>query len=135
LLHIGSDYFFYQTKQKENIMDVLTSINDLNQMVLEGKAMEAFEKYYAENCSMRENGQEPTIGKDANRKREEEFFSKITEFRGAEVLNVTASNDVTMVEWKFDYTHADWGDRKYNQVAVQRWKDGQIVDEKYYYGS
>ena len=116
-------------------MGLLTSINELNQMVLEGKALEAFEKYYAENCSMQENGQPAVVGKDANRKREEEFFSKITDFRGAEVLNVTAGDDVTMVEWKFDYTHADWGDRNYNQVAVQRWKDGKIVDERYYYGS
>jgi hypothetical protein len=116
-------------------MDLLSSINDLNQMVLEGKAMEAFEKYYADNCTMQENGQEPTVGKDANRKREEEFFSKITEFRGAEVLNVAANGNVTMVEWKFDYTHADWGERKYNQVAVQTWENGQIVEEKYYYGS
>ncbi len=116
-------------------MDLLSSINDLNKMVLEGKAMEAFEKYYAENCSMQENNQEPTVGKMANRKREEEFFSKITEFRGAKVLNVVAGDDVTMVEWNFDYTHADWGDRNYNQVAVQTWKNGQIVNEKYYYGS
>jgi len=38
-----------------------------------------------------------------------------------------------MVEWHFDYTHKDWGIRNYTQVAVQDWKDGKIVKEKFYY--
>ena len=116
-------------------MNFLSSINDLNKMVLEGKAIEAFDKYYAENCSMQENDQSPTVGKDANRKREEDFFGSITEFRGAEVLNVAAGDNVTMVEWKFDYTHKEWGERNYKQIAVQNWQDGQIIHEQYYYGS
>ena len=40
-----------------------------------------------------------------------------------------------MVEWHFDYTHRDWGVRKYNQVTVQEWKDGRIISERFYYGS
>jgi hypothetical protein len=40
---------------------------------------------------------------------------------------------VTMVEWKFDYTHEDWGVRDYKQVSVQEWEDGKIVKEKFYY--
>jgi len=40
-----------------------------------------------------------------------------------------------MVEWFFDYTHKDWGRRAYHQVSVQRWKNGKIVNERFYYGS
>jgi len=110
-------------------------VEELNKLILEGKGMEAFEKFYHENVEMRENDQEPTIGKDANRKREEEFFGNITEFRGAEVLNVATGKDVSMVQWNFDYTHKEWGDRKYTQVAVQEWKDGLIIKETFYYGT
>ena len=115
--------------------NLLEKINALNNMVLQGKALEAFDKYYHEDIVMQENENPIVTGKAANRKREEEFFGAITEFRGAQPLKVTAGENTTMVEWHFDYTHKDWGVRKYNQVAVQEWKDGQIISEKFYYGS
>jgi len=107
---------------------------DLNSMILEGRALEAFEKYYAEDVVMQENELPPTIGKAANREREKEFFSNLVELRGADVKAVAVGDDVTMVEWFFDYTHKEWGRRTYHQVAVQRWKDGKIVHERFYYG-
>jgi len=108
-------------------------INDLNSLMLQGKAMEAFEKYYAEDVVMQENENPPTVGKDANRDRELAFFGGITEFRGAVVLQVAVGENVSMVESGMDYTHKDYGTRKYKQVAVQQWKDGKIVNEKFYY--
>lgn len=116
-------------------MELDRMIDDLNSMILEGKAMEAFEKYYAEDVVMQENELPPTIGKDANREREKDFFSKVVEFRGADVKAVAIGDGVSMVEWFFDYTHKDWGERRYHQVSVQRWKDGKIVHERFYYGS
>ncbi len=105
-------------------------------MILQGKALEAFDQYYHTDVVMQENDLDPVVGKEANRKREEEFFGAITEFRGAKVLKVTVGEDnVTMVEWHMDYTHKDWGVRNYTQVAVQQWKDGKIINERFYYGS
>lgn len=71
-------------------------INHLNQLVLEGKALDAFEMYYNDEVVMQENEAAPTVGKEANRKREPAFFGSITDFRGASVLNVAAGEDVTM---------------------------------------
>ncbi len=110
-------------------------INDLNSMILNGKIMEAFEKFYHDDVVMQENSDEPTIGKEANRIREEEFVNSITEFRGAQVLNVATGDNVTMVVWHYDYTHKVWGDKNYTQVAVQTWKDGQIIREQFFYGN
>ncbi len=108
-------------------------ITDLNDLVLQGKAMEAFEKYYDEDVIMQENESEPTIGKEANREREEEFFKNVTEFRSAQPLKVTIGENTTMVEWHYDYTHKEWGICNYSQVSVQEWKNGKIVREKFYY--
>lgn len=83
---------------------LLEKITDLNDLILQGKAMEAFEKYYDDNVIMQENESEPSIGKEVNRKREEEFFSCITEFRSAQPLKVTIGENTTMVEWQYDYT-------------------------------
>ncbi|HET9823693.1 MAG TPA: SnoaL-like domain-containing protein [Chitinophagaceae bacterium] len=117
------------------MITLLEKITDLNDLVLQGKALEAFETYYDDNVVMQENQNPPTVGKTANRKREEEFFSSIIEFRGARPLKVTVGEDVTMVQWHYDYTHKDWGLRDYIQVSVQEWKDGRIVKEQFFYGN
>jgi hypothetical protein len=114
---------------------LLQRIIDLNDLVLQGKALEAFDMYYDDKVIMQENGNPPTVGKKANRIREEEFFSSIIEFRGAKPLKVTVGEDTTMVQWHYDYTHKDWGPRNYTQVSVQEWKDGKIVREQFFYGN
>lgn len=114
---------------------LLEKISDLNDLVLQGKALDAFEKYYHEDVVMQENGTPPTIGKEANRKRELEFFGSITEFRSAKPLKVTVGESVTMVQWQYDYTHKDWGVKNYTQVSVQEWKDGKIIREQFFYGN
>ncbi len=113
---------------------LIEKINNINDMILQGKALEAFDLYYHNEVVMQENDNPEVIGKESNRKREEEFFGAITEFRGAKPLKVTVGENTTMVEWNFDYTHKDWGEKNYTQVAVQEWKDGQIIKEKFYYG-
>ncbi|MGV3538947.1 MAG: SnoaL-like domain-containing protein [Rufibacter sp.] len=115
--------------------NLLERISDLNDLVLQGKALEAFDKYYHPDVVMQENENQPTVGKLSNRLREEDFFSSITEFRSAKPLKVTVGEGVSMVEWQYDYTHKDWGIRNYTQVSVQEWKDGLIIKEKFYYNS
>lgn len=110
-------------------------ITELNDLVLSGKAMEAFEKFYHRDVVMQENDQQPTVSKEANRKREIEFFNNVTEFRNAEVKNVLVGEDVSTVIWHYDYTHKEWGVRNYTQVSVQHWKDGLIIKEQFFYGN
>ena len=109
------------------------AFEDIKSLVLQGKAMEAFEKYYGDEVVMQENENPVTVGKAANRQRELEFFSKLVEFRGAEVKAVAFGEDVIISEWFLDYTHADWGKVTHDQVSVQRWKDGKVVHERFYY--
>ena len=107
---------------------------ELNQMILEGKALEAFETFYAESCIMMDQGFEPWVGKDLNREREGDFFSKITEFRAGELRETAVRGDTSFSIWHWDYTHAEWGEVKYDQVAVRRWVDGLITEERFYRG-
>lgn len=114
---------------------LLEKISDLNDLVLQGKTMEAFEKYYHDDVVMQENENAPTIGKEANRLREEAFYASITEFREAKPLKVALGEGITMVQWHYDYTHKDWGVRNYVQVSVQEWKDGKIIKEQFFYAN
>ena len=116
-------------------MSLKENVQELIKMILEGRTMEAFEKFYDENVIMQENNMPPTIGKEANRKRELEAVSSITEFKNAEVKAVTIGDDVTMVEWFMHFVHKQYGEVKSSQVAVQRWKNDKIISERFYYGS
>jgi len=115
--------------------DLRTNVDQLNQMILEGKILEAFDKFYADDVVMQDNNYPAREGKALNRQYEEAFVGGLTEFRGAKVVNTLISDDLAVVEWWFDYTHKDYGVRNYTQLAVQRWKNGQIVEEKFYYNN
>lgn len=117
------------------MQDLKQSVDELNQMILEGKVLEAFEKFYADDVVMQDNNNPVRTGKAANRKYEEAFVGGLTEFRGARILNTIISDGIAVVETWMDFTHKDYGDRNYTQVSVQRWKDGKIVEEKFYYNN
>ena len=116
-------------------IDLQAAFADIKSLVLQGKAMEAFEKYYGEDVVMQENETPATIGKVANRQRELEFFAKVIEFRNAEVKAVAYGDNVIISEWFVDYTHADWGKVTHDQVSVQRWQAGKVIHERFYYGA
>lgn len=105
----------------------------LNEAILSGKAMEAFEEYYSDDVVMQENSEEPRVGKEANRKAEVEFFSSLAEFHEGKLLSSAVNGDVTLGEWFMDVTFRNGFRLKLAQVAVRRWKDGKIVHERFYY--
>lgn len=107
---------------------------ELNEMIQNGQILEAFEQFYANDCVMQDQGFEPWVGKDLNRDREKDFFSKLTEVRAFDLRESSAGEDVSFSIWFNDYTHAEWGEMKYEQVAVRHWKDGKIVKERFYRG-
>ena len=53
-----------------------------------------------------ENNDEPRLGKDVNRKAEQDFFASVKEFHGAEITSTAVNGD---------------------------WKDGKISSERFYY--
>ncbi len=116
-------------------IEIENALQDLNSLVLAGKPMEAFEKYYHDDVSMQENNLPPTLSKAANRDREIQFFNDVTEFRGAEVKGLAIGDDISYVTWHYDYTHRQWGERNYTQVSVQHWKDGKIIYEQFIYSN
>jgi hypothetical protein len=108
-------------------------VDQLNGMILEGKVMEAMHEFYADDLVMAENDSEPTVGLDANLEREQAFVDNTTWY-GAELKGVAVGDDVSMVEWWLDFHNTQYGARlAFTQVAVQRWRDDKIYDERFYY--
>lgn len=105
----------------------------LNDDVLSGKIMDAFEKYYADDVVMQENSEEPRVGKAANRKAEEDFMSSVEAFHGASVKASAVNGDVAFSEWEMDITFKGGSRVKFNQVAVRHWKNGKVARERFFY--
>ncbi len=112
--------------------DLKTLDDQLNQMILTGKALEAMEKFYDTNVSMQENTDAPMVGLAANFAREKEFFGQVETYNG-KLINQAIGDDVTMTEWFSDVGLKNGFKYKAGQVSVRRWKDGKIISEQFFY--
>ncbi|WKN43737.1 SnoaL-like domain-containing protein [Tunicatimonas pelagia] len=110
---------------------------DLYNMINSGQLLDAFDKYYHQNCVMVEATGDRREGKDVNRQYEEKFLSSIKEFHGAGVGSIASNeeNKVTTVESWMDVTFQDDNRVKLEQVAVQKWDGDHIVNERFYYNA
>ena len=117
-------------------MSCLDNARQLQQMMGQGQTMEAFEKFYHDNVKVTEMATgEVRQGKDTQREAIKGWQASIKEWHGGGSGPVTSNEDkqTTMVESWFDATFQDGNRMKMEEVAVQKWKDGQIVEERFYY--
>lgn len=105
----------------------------LNEMILAGKALDAFEELYGDDVVMQENAEAPTAGKEANRKRELEFFGSVEEFHGAKMHGSAVNGSRSYSDWEYDITFRGGGRVLMSQAVVREWKDGKVVFERFYY--
>lgn len=108
---------------------------ELNQTVLGGRILDAFDRFYADNVVMQENNTPATVGKAANREREIKFVDSIEQFHSAAILNTAVQGNVSFSEWVMDVTFKGGVRVKLEQVAVRTWKDGEITHERFYYNA
>ncbi len=81
---------------------------------------------------MRENHGLPTVGKAANLERERAFFDAI-QVHEHRARAFAVAGDFATIEWIVEFTAPNGQRVRLEQVAVQRWRDGRIVDERFYY--
>ena len=117
-------------------MNTLERVNRLNEMIIEGKVMEAFEEFYAEDVVMQENNDEPTVGKDANRERELKMMEGMKDIKNikSSVKNIAINDNVSFCEWTMELTFKDDNTMKNTSVSRQLWNDeGKIVHETFFH--
>lgn len=113
-------------------MDILEHDQQLNRMIVEGKSVEAFEKFYDENVVAQENDDAERYGRApwiAARQAMEKNLKKFN----AKCIAHAANGDVSFSEWEFDMEIEGMGPMKMIQVAVRRWQNGRIVRERFYH--
>ena len=108
---------------------------DLNEKLFSGQLLVAFDQYYHDDVVMIEPNGDTHIGKVGNREREQKFLDSVQEWHGGGVTAMASNEDdaVTMVESWMDVTFQDGARMKWEQIARQKWQDGQVIEERFYY--
>lgn len=121
-------------KNKNFIMTYKERAQDLHDMILQGKLLEAFDKYYADNVVMTEP-RGTRKGKAECREYEEKFLDMVQEFHGLDVKSIASNEEdkVVFIESAMDVTFKDGNRALMEQIAVQKWEGDQIVHERFYY--
>ncbi len=118
-------------------MTNLERAQDIYAMIGKGQLFEAFDKYYAENVSMEDIGENNLrTGKAACRVHEEHFMGAVEAFMGMGIDAFATSEDgsVVMIEhWMEIQFKGAPAAAKMSQVAVQKWENGMIISEKFYH--
>jgi hypothetical protein len=117
-------------------MSYLDKAKQLQDLIAQGEIMKGFEEFYHPNVQIFEI---PTglhrNGKEAQREAIKEWMESVQEIHGSGCNCVTSDekNRITTAETWTDVTFKDGNRIKMQEVAVQKWNDDQIIEEKFFY--
>ena len=113
-------------------MSIKPQVLDLIRLIEAGQTLEAITKYYGADVAMQENTSPATVGFAENYAREAAFFGSLAAAKFTLVSVVTEGNRA-VINWVFDYTTADGQRYRMDEIAIQTWRDGKIVHERFVY--
>jgi ketosteroid isomerase-like protein len=117
------------------MQSVQSRVTELQKWIAQGKVVEAMSEFYAPDAAMQENSKPPTVGLSANIEREKQFLPMVKEWKGYTVKSIAVDEPtgVATVENVIEFISVQGAPVRMEQVSVQRWRDGKIVHERFYY--
>ena len=113
-------------------MTLKEKLDDLNNMIVKGEILESMDRYYHPDCVVMEKNDVVATGLKQAEDRESDLFQGVEAWLKSEIIATAVGDDVTMTEWHYEYKHKDLGYKKFDQVAVQHWKDGKVISDRFY---
>ncbi len=110
-------------------------VHDLQEYIRQGRILDAMNEFYDANVTMQENSNPPTIGLEANIEREKQFIAGVKEWLSYDVRSISVSADTAAVESGMEFISVDGKKVVVSQVAIQHWRNGKIVSERFYYNA
>ena len=117
--------------------DIAQRVRDLVGYIQQGRIIDAMYEFYAPDVRMQENDNPPTVGLEANVERERKFVDSVRQWKRFDVasIGVDAERGKAFVQSELEFDGVDGKTYRTDQIAVQAWRDGKIVHEKFYYDS
>ena len=109
------------------------ALQDLEGLLGKGQFLEAMDKYLADDVVLQEANGTPKVGKDFCIAAEKELLETVTEFIRYDIKNVAISGDVSYYEAIMEFKTNDGQHHRFEQVNRTQWKDGKIINERYYH--
>jgi len=113
--------------------DLAAKLDDLIAHIAGGRILEAMQTFYAPNTVMTEPAYGATEGLEANIEREKKFLASVKQWTGFEVTAKAVGDGVTVYECTMNWIDVNDQSVHVEQVAVQKWDNGRIVHERFYY--
>jgi hypothetical protein len=114
-----------------NEEQIAAALDEIVALAAAGQPMDAFEKYYHDDLEKTDLDGIPVKGKTKNREIGLELLSKVRAVRDFSRVGQVIRGDRSFLIWSLDFDHADNGPVKVVQVAIQDWKDGKIIRERF----
>lgn len=114
-------------------MPATATVDAFIKTVEDGRYVEAIERYYAPEASMRENGAEPRQGLAALVANEQAVLARFATIKASRLGPVLVDGDQVAITWAFDFALPDGGALRLEEVAWQRWDGDKVVEERFFY--
>lgn len=111
--------------------EISSKLDELIKLVSAGNPMEAFEKFYHPDLEKADLDGVVHKGKATNERIGYELLSKVKSVRDFSAIGKIIKGDRSFLVWSLDFDHADNGRIAVTQVAIQDWKDGLIIRERF----
>ena len=110
---------------------IAQALTELVDLVAQGKALDAFDRFYHPDLEKTDLDGITVKGLAANYEVGVKLISKVTKVRDFTAYPPVIVGDRSFLVWTLDFDHADNGPIKVTQVAVQDWQDGKIIRERF----
>jgi hypothetical protein len=114
-------------------MNSLETVERFVQCVEAGQTVQALQRFYAEGAAVRENMAPARVGKAALVQHEEAALASISGMNARCLRPIFMAGDRVVIRWCFDIEDKKGKTVRLEELAYQRWQDGLIVEEQFFY--
>ena len=107
-------------------------VADKNALVVQGKIVEATEKFFAQEAQTQDFDGTITSGKAQMVEKMTGFAGAIAQVKAIELKQVAIHDDVSFVEFIFNFIMKDDSEIYWHEIIKSVWKNGQVVHEQYF---
>ena len=101
--------------------------------VEENAHAQAVDEFYAEDCVIRENQDEPRVGRGVQAARERAILARAGAMESRCIPPVMQAGDHVAIRWIFEFHWPDGTLTRMEEVALQRWEGERIAEETFFY--
>ncbi|OAQ39803.1 hypothetical protein A5893_09510 [Pedobacter psychrophilus] len=111
--------------------EISNALDELISLVAEGKPLDAYEKFYHQDIQKIDLDGVLQTGKEKLLQNGTEAISIITAVRDFSAVGKIVKGNRSFLVWSIDLDNTQ-GTLNVVEVAIQDWKDGKIISERYF---